>query len=430
MIFLKITNGINYLKNNIYIKNAILLLLDNIIKILAGFVLSVFIARYFGPEKFGQINYVAAFIVILQVFVLFGFDSIVLKDIGLALYPEPVILGTVIKIRLLLAGIVYSAGLVIFYFFFDKSFVFIYVILGTQLFTYSLYILKQWYQVKSLNKYTVIASQISFFAVSIAKIILILAAKDVVWYAVILTGGTFIEAGMLFLFYKKRPGNSSLGQFDITYCKQLIKASLPLLFSSLAIIIYIKIDQIMIGKMLSARDLGIYSIGVTISEMIYFVPMAIANAVYPRIAQAKKDGKDYEGIIVKTGSLNIAVCLVFAICCTLFAPFLITAIYGGAYMAAGQVIQIHSWAGIFVSIGVSHGCYLFFNDLQKYSLYSTLIGAIINILGNFICIPLFGINGAAITTILSQSIAGYFIYPFFKDKSTFILRTRSLFFRW
>jgi O-antigen/teichoic acid export membrane protein len=414
---------------SIYVKNAVVLLSDNIIKIAVGFVLSVFVARSFGPGKFGQINYVMAVIGILQIFVLFGFEEIALKDIGLALYPEPIILGTIIKLRLILACIVYGVGLALFYFLFDKSLVFVYIILGLQLFMYSLYILKQWYQIKSLNKYAVIASQISFLFLSVTKIIFLILANDVLWYSVILASGTCIEISILFLFYKKKSTYTSFGSLDIIYTKHLFRASFPLLFQNLAIILYMKIDMVMIGKMLSAYQLGIYSVSVAISESIYFVPMAIANALYPKIAQARKENGDYESIIVKAGSLNVLVCLLFALGCTLFAPFLITTVYGSNYSPAGQVMQIHAWAGIPVAIGVSHSCYMIFNNLQKYALVATGSSAVLNIIGNFICIPMLGINGAAIATVVSYFFSTVIFYIFLKDKRMLVLRIRSLFFR-
>jgi O-antigen/teichoic acid export membrane protein len=418
-----------YENNQIYVKNVIVLLSDKILKIAGGFVLSVFVARYFGPGKFGQIHYVTAFTGILEVFVIFGFDNIVLRDIGLASYPEPAILGTVVRIRLVLAAIIYSVGLAVFYFFFDKSLVFIYCISGMQLFMCSLYILRQWYQVKSLNKYTVIASQISFIVLCMGKIIVIILAKNVIWYAAILTGGTFIEIYVLFLLFKKQSGNASPGRFDINYCRHLFKSSLPLLFQGFAVMINMKIDQIMIGKMFSTQELGIYSIGVTLSEIVYFVPMAIVNAVYPKIIQAKKDGKNYESLIIKTGSLNVFVCLLFSLCCTLFAPFFVKLVYGEPYRMAGQIIQIYSWASILVAVAVSHGCYLIFNNMQKYSLYSEIGGAIVNVIGNIICIPLLGIKGAAMVTVGSYCFSGYFFYAFVHKKA-FIMRTKSLFFKW
>ncbi|GHU73729.1 hypothetical protein FACS189450_14040 [Spirochaetia bacterium] len=95
-IFL-LKNDINQkkLKHNIvYIKNAFVLFFDNILKFIIGFVMSILVARYLGPGRFGQINYVAAFVSILQMFVLFGFDDMLIKDMGLGIYRDQIISGT------------------------------------------------------------------------------------------------------------------------------------------------------------------------------------------------------------------------------------------------------------------------------------------------------------------------------------------------
>ncbi|GHV42894.1 O-unit flippase [Spirochaetia bacterium] len=386
--------------------------------------MSVLIARHFGPGKFGQINYVAAYIAILQIFVLCGFDGNVLNDLGIGLYPESMILGTVITVRSFLAGIGFCIGLVLFYFFLDKSLITIYVIMGIQLFLYPFYIFKQWYQIKSLNKYVVIASQASLFAVSAVKISIVLLSRDVIWYAVALTGGTIIEVFILSLL-KRNMDNNNILRFNKKYCKYLFHRSLPLLFSGFMGMIYLKIDQIMIGKMLSSYEVGVYSLAVTVSELIYFVPTVIINAVYPKIAEAKKNDIGYEDIIVKTASLNVIVCLLFAIIITFIAPFFVKIFYGSAYFLSVRVIQIHAWGGIFIAVGVSHACYLIFNDLQKYAMFSLGCAAVLNIIGNYILIPMHGINGAAIMSVVSYAFSSWIFFIFMPDKRTFILRTKS-----
>jgi PST family polysaccharide transporter len=291
---------------------------------------------------------------------------------------------------------------------------------------YSGYTFKQWYQIKSLNKYVVIASQASLLFTLVAKVILIVLSKNIIWYAVILVGGVLIEVCILSFFYRIKAISNGINKFDLRYSKHLFTAGLPLVFSSLAVAMYMKIDQIMIGRMLGTHAVGIYSIAVTISELVYFIPTSIMNAVYPKIAKAKKDGKDYESLIIKTASLNVGISLTFAICCTLIIPYGIRIVYGEAYIAAARVIQIHCWAGIFVAIGVSHGSYLIFNNLQTYGFVATISAALLNIILNYYFIKWFGINGAAITTVISYAFSTYLFFIFFKDKKIFLMRTKSL----
>jgi Na+-driven multidrug efflux pump len=72
---------------------------------------------------------------------------------------------------------------------------------------------------------------------------------------------------------------------------------------------------------------------------------------------------------------------------------------------------------------------MIFNNLQKYALFATGGAAILNIIGNFICIPILGINGAAMVTLVSHLFSTYFACIFFNDKRVLMLRIRSLFFR-
>ena len=410
-----------------YIKNAILLMGDSIIKLIISFILSIFIARTFGPTKFGQINYVLAVISILQVIVIFGFEDIILKDFGLEIKPDNTILRTVFLLRFFFAIFAYLLGIFLFYYFFDRSLLKTYLILGLEFFCFIFYAYKQWFQIKSLNKYVVLASQISFIVTTTLRIFYLIFFDNLYLYACILLMGLLIEDLVLFISFEQCK-DSSVRHFDNEYAKKLLNSSWPLLLQNIAAIIYIRIDQIMVGKMLSISDVGIYSIGVTISELVYFIPNAIANAFYPKVAEAKKTENDYKSVAIRIGQMNVAVCLAFALFCTLIVPFLVTMVYGDAYSAAGRVIQIHSWAGIFVGIGCATGSVFIFEGKQKRLLASSIFATILNVILNYLFIPLWGVNGAAIATLLSYVFSVYLFHLFFKDKSYFVLRTKCFLF--
>ena len=410
-------------KNNLYIKNALVLMIDSVIKILAGFILTVLIARFFGPGKFGDINYVLAVVEVLQIFVLFGFDEIVLRDLGQKNISDDVILGSSIILRLLFAVITYIAGAILFIFFLGKAFLLLYLILGLQLFFYILYILKPWYQIHSLNKYIAISSQICFWVMTVAKVLVIaFNMENLKIYAFALAFSVFCEVLCLYVFYLKNGHGITTWKVDFSYQKKLLSDSLPVVFQNFAIVIYMKIDQLMIGKMLNSEELGIYSIAVTISQVIYFLPGTLINAFYPKIAEKARNKLPYEDDVSTLGAILIIPFILFAVCCTFIIPYFIPLFFGDAYAAAGDVIKLHSWAGIFVAVGCANSYWLVLNNLQRYSLYATIIGAIFNFVLNFIFIPRFGINGAAVTTVLSQMMAAFGAYFFFKDKRSLKIR--------
>ena len=411
------------IKNNLYIKNALILMFDSVIKILAGFILTVLIARFFGPGKFGDINYVLAVVEILQIFVLFGFDDIVLRDLGQKNISDNIILGSAVALRVLFAAITYVAGIFLFIFFFGKSFLSLYLILGLQLFFYVLYILKPWYQIHSLNKYIVVSSQICFWVMTVAKVLVIaLNIENLKIYTFAVTLSVFCEVLCLYIFHSKSGHGITTWKVNFAYQKRLLLDSLPVVFQSFAIVIYMKTDQLMIGKMLSSEELGIYSIAVTISQVVYFLPGVLINAFYPKIAEKARNNQPYDDDVSTLGAVLIIPFILFALCCTFIIPYFIPLFFGDAYAAAGDVIKLHSWAGIFVAVGCANSYWLVLNNLQRYSLYATIIGAIFNFVLNFIFIPRFGINGAAVTTVLSQMMAAFGAYFFFKDKRSLRIR--------
>ena len=111
-----------------------------------------------------------------------------------------------------------------------------------------------------------------------------------------------------------------------------------------------------------------------------------------------------------------------------FSDFLISSLYGVEYKDAIPVLKIYIWATVFVSIGIVSSKWFILENLNKITLYRCIIGVIVNILLNFWLIPIFGIAGAAFSTVISQFIQSYFSNIFFsRTRKIFVLQTKALF---
>ena len=85
----------------------------------------------------------------------------------------------------------------------------------------------------------------------------------------------------------------------------LVKESWPLIFAGLAIAVYMKIDQIMLGEMIGKKAVGTYAAAARLSEIWYFIPGAIAFSVFPSIVRSKQlDEKIYKKRMQKFYDLN------------------------------------------------------------------------------------------------------------------------------
>jgi O-antigen/teichoic acid export membrane protein len=110
---------------------------------------------------------------------------------------------------------------------------------------------------------------------------------------------------------------------------------------------------------------------------------------------------------------------------TFLANDIIKLLFGTQYQETAGVLQIYVWAGIFVFLGVASGQYLIVENYTKISFLRTFTGAIINIILNIILIPKYGINGAAIATIISYFISTFFIVLMPKTYKNSILMFKS-----
>lgn len=416
--------------NNISIKkNAIMLMSDKIIKLFFGFFMSVAIARYLGSENLGKISYVLAFLGFFEVVSIFGMDSIILKEIGISEDKDTnKILSSVMFFRI---GI-YILMLPIWYYMFssfingNKELLNIFLIFSVNQLLNAFIVFKLFFQAKGLNKNEVIASQIAYFIGVILKISFIIMKGSLYWYAILFLGEKVIYSILLLLRYKRK--NTFKFEVDYKYIKKIIKEALPLLLASVSIFVYMKVDQLMVGKMLSIKDVGVYSVGVKLSELIYFIPGAIATAYFPRILEAKKNKPENEYIneFVKLGNINVFICMLFAFGASILGKRFIELAYGMEFGLAGDVFRIYSWAGVFVALGLSTSKYLLLENKSDLQLYSTLTGGIVNFILNLYFIRKYGVIGAAWTTVMSQGISTYFFYIFFKDKVHIKMRTRIL----
>jgi O-antigen/teichoic acid export membrane protein len=292
-----------------------------------------------------------------------------------------------------------------------------------------------YFQSKVMGKYIVFANVISLLLSSIVKVVLILNHASLIAFAWTIVFDNVILALGFIYYYIKISYNEEKQHFlkSLTFSKvtarKLLKDSWPLVLSGMVIAIYMRIDQVMIKEMMNAEAVGQYAAAVRISELWYFIPMVIASSLFPAIINAKKQSEElYYARLQKLYDLMVWMAIAIALPMTFLSDWVVNLLYGGQYNQAGSVLMIHIWTGVFVFLGVAFSTYLTSENLTKKSFYRTLLGAILNTMLNFIFIPKYGIQGAAIATLLGQFTANY-VYDFF-DKDLYHqlkMKTRSFF---
>lgn len=387
-------------------------------KMVVMLLIGVWVARYLGPSSFGVLSFGIAWVSLFSIFSRLGLQNIVVREIVANPDETPSIVGSAFALRLVggFLCVLLAAGIyAIFYQNTDSTQLAVILVVGIAQVFLAGEVFEYWFQSQIQWKYVFIARTAALLASGGARVVFILLDFSVLWIA----AGTVVEAVLLFALlyalYRRQTSSGYRWKVKLKKAAELLHYSWPVLLSSIAVVIYMRIDQVMIGSMLQSSDVGTYSAAVRVSEAWYMIPAAVIQSLSPKIIDArKKDHKLYEKRIVQLLATVIWFSIAAAVIMTIIGPTVIRVAFGEAYEGAASVLQVHFWAGAFVAMGGAIGQWFLAEHLLKIKLYRTICGAVTNLGMNFVLIPLFGILGAAIATIISQAVADYFSTLFFK----------------
>lgn len=403
---------------------------DRILRMGFGLIVGVWVARYLGVQQFGIVNYATAFVAIFNPLATLGLDVVVVRRLVADPAQQQQILGTSFWMRFVAGWLTWAIAIIGIYVLRpdDRTMIVTVTILGAASIFQSIDTIDLWFQSQVQSKYSVLAKNAAFLATASIKVGLIVIQAPLLAFVSLILLEAILGAVGLLVVYKKQGHLIKLWQWSRELARDLLRESLPLILSGLTIMIYMRIDQIMLGQMVGDKAVGIYSAATRISEVWYFVPMTVSSSVMPSIFKAKEIGEElyYQRI----GNLNrglVWLAIMVAIVMTFVAKPLILMLFGDNYLESGTILAIHIWASVFVFTGVATSGWFIAENLTYLSLYRTLSGAIVNILLNIFLIPLYGGIGAAIATVIAQAVASLItngINP--KTRKLFRLQIRSL----
>ena len=411
----KIRQRLSLLKSRselrLILANTSWLFADRILRMGASLFVGVWVARYLGVEKYGLFSYAGAFTALFRSIATLGLDSLVIRQLVRHPTSKTEILGTTFWLKLLGGMIALLLAVICALLLRQGDPVTIWLIIilaGTGIFK-AFDTIDLWFQSQVRSKYTVIAKNTAFIIVTLIKITLITVRAPLLAFAgAVLAEFSFAAIGLV-IMYRLEGESLRLWRWSLSTAQGLLKESWSLILSGLTIVIYMKMDQIMLGQIVGDGAVGIYSAATRISEVWYFIPTAISSSVAPKLYAAKEESETlYYRRLKQLIQVLVILALVIALPMTFLSGTIMTLLFGQGYAAAGSVLAIHIWASVFVFMGVATSSWFVAEGLTNFSFRRTLAGAIINIGLNFLLIPQYGGIGAAIATVISQAVASFF----------------------
>lgn len=412
------------------VKNAGWLVCGRIINILLSFFIGLLTARYLGPSNYGLINYATAYCTFFTSLCTLGINSVIVKNFIDHPEEEGETIGTTLLLRLgssilsvcSIVGIVYLADG-------NEPLTLAVVALYCVGLIFNIFdTFNYWFQSKLLSKYYAIATLIAYLLTSLYRILLLVSGKSVQWFAVANSVDYCIIAVLLWIFYK-RNGGSKL-HFSWRKAKELLSVSCSYILSGLMVAIYGATDKIMLKQMLDESSVGYYALALSVSTMWTFLLSAIIDSMKPSIMQYHNEDKvRYERENRRLYAIVFYLSMIASMCIVIIAPLFIRIVYGEAYLPVVKPLRIVVWYVAFSYLGVARDIWVVCEKKQKCLKYLYLGSACLNVVLNSMLIPVLGVNGAAIASLVTQ-ISTIFVFPLLiKDmrvNSIMILKSLTL----
>ena len=384
-----------------------------------GLLVSILVARYLGPEKYGILRYAVSVIAFMSIFIYLGLSGLVVRGIVRKPEDKDNILGTTFSLKL--AGAFFSflvvLGVALYVYDYSESEFWVLLIISLSLFASPFETIDYWFQSQVQSKYTVYAKSSAFIVGAALKVLFVFIGASVVAIAAANTLQVVVASMLLVLMYRYKGFSIFQWKVRISKAKELLSESWILILSGFLAMINLKVDQIMLRWMVDATEVGLYSVAVNFSEVWYFIPTAITMSVYPRLIELKKTQPSvYNKRLQQVFDVLFAMSFLVAVAMTFVAGHLIPSLYGEAYTKSSSILVIHVWAGIFMFMRAMFSKWVFIEDALFFSLISHGSGALVNVLINLVLIPRFGGQGAAIATLFSYAASSYF-FLFFYSKT-------------
>jgi O-antigen/teichoic acid export membrane protein len=427
----KIDSKINFSSDSFkkYFANTSWLFFERILRILISFIVSIFVVRYLGPKDFGLYSYVLSFAWLFASFSSLGLESISTREIVKHPDRRNEINGTVFFLRLaggIVALVVTGITLTIIG---EETYTSILILIFSGSFILQAFTAIEYYFrgiVKA--KYNAYALSASVILSSALKVIFILQKASIIYFVIAATAEYLFLAIGLVIVYRQNNLSIFNWKYSKAWASSLLKDSWPLALSGIVVMIYMRIDQVMIKNMMSDEAVGYYAAAVRLCEAWYFIPVTLCNAIFPAIVNAKNVSEAfYNNRMQKLYDLLTWLAIAIAIPVTIFSSLIIQLLFGSDFADASPVLTIYIWAGVAVFLGVASSQYLINENLTKLSFMRTLIGMILNVILNFILIPSYGIVGSAVATLVSYTVVTFILSVHRNFGTQFKMMLRSVF---
>lgn len=395
-------------------KNFLSLLFAGIVTNLLGFVTIIYLARVLGPGDFGKISFALAIVAYFTLIANLGLPLLGAREVARNRTKIKDYIGNILPLRLCLAFLGFGL-LLLMAFFLNKPLEIKYLIILYGLGLIPSALLLDW-AFQGVEKMGYIGlGRILSSGIYLALVLgFIKSSEQLLLIPCFQIIGSLLVAGLLFFISIKNFGKPRF-RFDLGSWKSLLPHALPIGLSLVMAQIFYNIDTVMLGFMRSDEEVGYYNAAYKIIMILIFVIGIYHDSIFPVISNYYKTSLDsLKKLLSYTQKLMVTIAVPLVMGGTILARPVMNLIFGAKYGEGVIAFQILIWAVVIIYINTAYSRGLLSCKKEKWYLAGTTIPAIINVSTNFILIPLLGLKGAAIATVLAEASGFVVMYVGFR----------------
>ncbi len=217
--------------------------------------------------------------------------------------------------------------------------------------------------------------------------------------------------------YTDRMGNEKL--FPL-----LVSMSVPGILGTMTTFFYQTIDKIFVGQYVGRDALGAISVLSPVNNIVIALNLfiTVGGAAMLSLNMGKQDfdkaNKLFTNIVVQAFTMSAVLAIIFSLFTEQFVTMCGTPPSSSIFIYAVDFLRITAPGQIFNMLNVGLAAVIRSEGNTKYSLYASIVGAVLNIFLNIICVALlgWGIKGSALATVASQLVGAIFSGMYFIGK--------------
>lgn len=398
------------------VKNVSWIFLGNVAHAILSFLLNIVVARILSLNDNGMLTYAASWITFFTSVGTLGFNGIISREFSKDESRGNEYLWSCITARILFSIFAIVALQIIARISSpDEPELHIIILCQSmQILFGSFDMFIYWYRYKNQANITAVYRLVAFGISAAWRLFAIAVLKSLTLYVIGIVAETALFVTFLIYFYRKHYTKGIL--ISKKTIQLMLRISYPFIFSAILSTIYGQADKIMLKSMVDNSAVALYNASTTLAGLVVIIPTTLIEGFRPDIMDAKlNDEALYQRRLRQLYAIIFWTCIAYGLFITVFARQIILLLYGQKYIEAVPSLSLVVWYTSFSYFGAINNVYMVAEDKIRWVQVTTLIGAIGNVILNYILIPVWGIVGAALASLLTQILANFVLMAIIPD---------------